>query len=96
MIPNEVLFVFYIRAAHMIVEFHNTHNHATLTPAALCKRDVSEDTKRQLLELFAAGYGAAEALAVLRYTILENCSTVDRSMLLCDRSILPDIIYVDW
>ena len=95
MIPNGVLFVFYIRAAHKIVEFNNAHNHATLTPAALCKRDVSADTRHQLLQLFAAGYGAAEAMAVLRYTILENCSTVDRSMLLCDRSTLPDIRYVD-
>ena len=84
-----------ITAAHMIVEFHNAHNHATETPAALNKRDASADTRSNLLELFAAGYGAAESLAVLRYTILENCSAGDYSKLLSDRSILPDLRYVD-
>ena len=79
----------------MIVEFHKHHNHALDAPATLAKRDVSGATRASLLELFGAGYGAAEALAVLRHTTLEGCSPAELGHDISDRSVVPDLAYVD-
>ena len=79
----------------MMVELHSVHNHGTLTPAALSKRDVSAETRRRLLELFAEGYGAAGARAALRSDIMLRCSATEYSKLLYDRAVLPDLGYID-
>ena len=36
------------RPAHAVVEFHNIHNHCTMSSHALSKRDVSETTQQTL------------------------------------------------
>ena len=48
----------------MLADFKGDHNHHTDTPAALSNRDVASETRAKLLDLFANGYGSAEALAV--------------------------------
>ena len=45
--------------------------------------------------MFASGYGPAEALAVLRYTVYETIEPSEYSTAFVDRAILPSIYYVD-
>ena len=80
---------------HMLVDFNGDHNHHTDTPAALSKRDVAPETRAKLLDMFASGYGPAEALAVLRYTVYETVEPSEYSTAFADRAILPSIYNVD-
>ena len=80
---------------HMLVDFNGDHIHHTDTPGTLSKRDVSPETHAKLFDLFASGYGPAEASAVLRYTVLETTELRAYSTAFADRAILPSIYYVD-
>ena len=80
--------------AHMLVDFNGDHNHHTETQATLPKRDVAQETRAKLLDLFASGYGPAEAFAILRYTVFETTKLSAYSTAFTDRAILPSIYYV--
>ena len=78
----------------MIVEFHHQHNHPINTPDVLRKRDVSDATRTNLIQLFDSGYSPSEALSVLKYGLLNDCPEEEVETKLADRSILPDIYYI--
>ena len=81
--------------AHMLVDFNGDHNDHTDTPAALTKCDLAPETRAKLLDLFANGYGSAEAMAELRYTEFEMTEPSEYSTAFADRAILSSIYYVD-
>ena len=53
------------------------------------------ETRAKLLDMFASGYGPAEALAVLRYTVYETIEPSEYSTAFADQAILASIYYVD-
>ena len=79
----------------MEVNFYKTHNHPIRVPSTLRKRDVSAETQQTLLELFRQGYTAAGALRQHKSTLQGELSEMEYEKASADRSIIPDIRYVD-
>lgn len=79
----------------MEIEIHNWHNHPVDVPCSLSKRDVSVQTTEKLKDLFKSGYSAAEALSLLKFDAQLSMSDSDYTKACADRSIIPDLNYVD-
>ena len=82
------------RPAHGVIELHNEHNHSILSSHALSKRDVSDVTRERLTSLFSDGYGASEALHLLKFDLQQSCTVEEYVAISADRAFVPDISYV--
>ena len=67
-----------------------THNHPVMCADALKYRDVSEDTKQRLTELFKRKYGPTQAVEMLKYELLLQHKE-DYLVKAADRAICPDV-----
>lgn len=76
---------------HMLVEFHNGHNHPLNIPATLAHMPMSDETRQELLELFALGYRPSQALAMRKEKLMERADPEQVHLLLADKSLIPDI-----
>ena len=95
-----MLFCFIIRSSDPHIKagyvttctIKNHHNHETNSADALRRRDVSDDTKAKLIDLFKSGHSPATALDMLKYDLQED--NEDRyAQLSADRSLCPDAQY---
>ncbi|XP_063957235.1 uncharacterized protein LOC129263695 isoform X1 [Lytechinus pictus] len=71
---------------------YNIHNHSIRSAEAMRRRDVSEDTRARLLQLYEDGYKPIGALEALKRSLQEDYGS-DYAEKSADRSLCPDIQY---
>lgn len=77
----------------MIIHLHWLHNHEIHSADALKERDVSENSKQKILDLFRAGHSPTSALDTYKYDLQEEHSDDEYIKLSADRAICPDVQY---
>ena len=69
------------------------HNHEVQCADAFRKRDVNDNTKEKLLELFRAGHSPSSALDTLKYDLQSDNTNEEYLRMSADKSICPDLQY---
>lgn len=74
------------------IEINNNHNHLIHTADSLRERDVSEETKMKLQELFEKGHSPASALESIK-TDMQISEGSNYAFAAADRASCPDTGY---
>ena len=71
------------------------HNHSINSAFSLQYRDVSEETKSRLLELFKMGYSVSQSRNILAAEVMaEAAATGQFHTKMADRRIFPDYFFI--